>query len=88
MHMYNDLVKGFLCKSVHRLQSRKKLTKLNMSSILRIDPRSYADIANGKYCLSTPSLLFLLAYLEDSEALELIHDFRVETAAAEQDWVG
>lgn len=48
MHMYNDFVKGFLCKSVHRLQSRKKLTKLNMSSILHVDPRSYADIAKSQ----------------------------------------
>lgn len=87
MHVYNNFVKVFLCKSIHRLQNEKKLTKLNMSAILRMEPRSYADISSGKYCLSAPSLLFLLAYLDDSEVLKLIHDFREETLESAQDWV-
>lgn len=77
MHTYNDVVKSFLLGYLRRTRSARHLTKAAMSAWLRIDPRSYPDLEKGRYCLSTPCLLFLLAGLEDQEVLDLLRQFRL-----------
>lgn len=85
MHTYTDIVKPFLCGHLIRTRKARQLTKTAMSKWLRIDPRSYPNLENGRYCLSAPSLLFFLSDLDNEEVAELLHQFRVLAVETKDD---
>lgn len=84
MHKYQTYVKEFLVGSMIAFRREYGLTKAAMSARLRMDPRSYWSIEDGKYSLSAASLMFLLISLEDVQTLELIHAFESYLVPIEQ----
>lgn len=76
MHIYNNLVKEFLCGYIIFTRKSLGLTKEQMSEYLRVAPRSYMDLEKGKFCLSAPSLMFFMLHLQDEEAVIMLHRFR------------
>lgn len=64
MHAYTKLVKKFLNGYMAETREQRGMSKEEMSERLRIEPRSYADLEKERYCLSAPSLMFFLLFLE------------------------
>lgn len=75
MGNYKTLTKEFLSEYSRTLRKSKGLTQEEVAVQLKITGRAYGDLERGKYCFSTPSLLFLMLMLEDEEIRKLLQDF-------------
>ena len=78
MHAYTKLVKKFLNGYMAETREQRGMSKEEMSE------RSYADLEKERYCLSAPSLMFFLLFLESPGVEELIQKFRQTVEQADQ----
>ena len=76
MHQYTLLLRSFLTE---RIKSRRKalhFSQETMAEKLRISPRSYISLEQGKSGCSAATLMFFLLILPDMELLRLCAEFR------------
>lgn len=85
MGSYKTLAKEFLSEYSRTLRKNKGLTQEEVAVQLRISGRAYGDLERGKYCFSTPSLLFLMLMLEDEEIRALLQNFHKYVDSSEMD---
>lgn len=86
MHQYQEVVKDFLVEYVVKVRMDKSLTKSAMSVWLRIDPRSYLELEKGTYGLSAAALLFFQSHLNDTELLDMVHQFQTAITRGRKAW--
>lgn len=76
MQQYKPVLKEILAKYADTFRKTNHLTQEEMAERLRITSRAYGDLERGKYCFSTPALLFLLLLLNDDEVNQLLENVR------------
>lgn len=84
MHKYQKTAKEFLVGHVVEMRREKVLKKSVMSVWLQIGLRSYSEIEEGKYGLSTAALLCFLCGRKDPEGLDLVRQFRKKVMLPDQ----
>lgn len=70
------LMQDFLSDRIRRFRVEQHLTQEKMAELLRVSPRSYADLEHGKYACSGLTVLMFLVQLDGERLLRLVRDFR------------
>ena len=83
MKQYKPILRGILAEYADTFRSTNHLTQEEMAERLRITSRAYGDLERGKYCFSTPALLFLLLLLNSDEVTQLLETVREVVVSSE-----
>ena len=76
MHQDTLLLRAFLTERIKARRKALHFTQEVMAEKLRISPRSYISLEQGKSGCSAATLMFFLLILSDEELLRLCADFR------------
>lgn len=76
MHQYSLLLRAFLKERIKNRRKALHLTQETMAEKLRISPRSYISLEQGKSGCSAATLMFFLMILSDEDLLQLCEEFR------------
>lgn len=76
MHQYTLLLRAFLTEQIKTRRKALHWTQETMAEKLRISPRSYISLEQGKSGCSAATLMFFLLILSDQELLRLCAAFR------------
>ena len=76
MHQYTLLLRVFLTEQIKSRRKVLHLTQEAMAENLRISPRSYISLEQGKSGCSAATLMFFLLILSNDELLCLFAAFR------------
>ena len=83
MKQYKPRLRGILAEYADTFRRTNHLTQEEMAERLRITSRAYGDLERGKYCFSTPALLFLLLLLNSDEVTQLLETVREVVVSSE-----
>ena len=83
MKQYKPILRGNLAEYADTVRRTNHLTQEEMAERLRITSRAYGDLERGKYCFSTPALLFLLLLLNSDEVTQLLETVREVVVSSE-----
>ncbi len=81
---YKVLLQKYVNKSITKYRKENRLSQQEVSSMLRISPRSYIDQEHGKYGYSALSLMFYLSVLQDEQIVDFVRSFMLEVEEAER----
>ena len=76
MHQFTLLLRAFLTEQIKSRRKVLHLTQEAMAEKLRISPRSYISLEQGKSGCSAATLMFFLLILSNDELLCLFTAFR------------
>lgn len=76
MHQYSLLLRVFLTEQIKSRRKALHLTQESMAEKLRISPRSYISLEQGKSGCSAATLMFFLLILSNEDLLQLFAAFR------------
>jgi transcriptional regulator with XRE-family HTH domain len=76
MHQYSLLLRVFLTEQIKSRRKALHLTQESMAEKLRISPRSYISLEQGKSGCSAATLTFFLLILFNEDLLQLFAAFR------------
>lgn len=69
-----SLLRRFLSRSIRKYRMQHQLTQEQLSELLYMAPRSYADLEHGTCGCSALTLIRFLLLLKDEEVLRLLHE--------------
>jgi len=75
MREYKDIAKDYLNPKLKPWRTEHKHTQEKMAEMLRMSPRSYADLEREESGFSATTLLLFLALLSDDEMIDLVQEF-------------
>ena len=76
MHQHSLLLRVFLTEQIKSRRKALHLTQESMAEKLRISPRSYISLEQGKSGCSAATLMFFLLILSNEDLLQLFAAFR------------
>lgn len=81
---YKNRLRKLFSGRLRQLRTEAQLTQEQMAERLCVAPRSYADLEQGKYGCSGLTVIRLLIFLGDTEALGLLHAAEQQMKEADQ----
>ena len=83
MKHYKTMLRVFLSAYAESLRKARNLSQEQMAELLKITPRAYSNLKNGKFCFSILPLLCMLLLLDDNEFNAFQEDLRDNLKALE-----
>lgn len=81
---YKILLRRFLSEEIQKYRVRCQLTQEQISELLCMAPRSYADLEHGVCGCSGLTVVLFLLLLKDEEVLQLLRGARKALKEAER----
>lgn len=73
---YKSLLRRFLSREIRAYRARCRLTQEQLSELLCMAPRSYADLEHGACGCSDLTVILFMLLLRNEEVLQLVHGAR------------